>query len=269
MILPYDDELIVNDVRMSREGASSRSRLAVVRRTPRSWVAQEAGFQTTGIQLSSDIQVADLAEHTLTRFSEPQLRFEQLTDNAMRHQFWERVLGREINDSINVIESRTETAQVSSIEGIGHNIARKEWWVTFTVSPTTIVQAGIWDDPVYGLWDSTVHLGEVGANGIYRSSNTVRGPDCFGHRLGECGQSEFHVDGAASHRSQTERRHCGDQYDVRCRCSLSFAAWCQRSVAFRVQPVSCEQLRRPENPSVVDRHGQFHWRESRESERAS
>ena len=55
----------------------------------------------------------------------------------------------------NVIETRTQTAQVSTIEGVSHAVEDMSWVITVNLSPTTVIQAGIWDDAVYGLWDST------------------------------------------------------------------------------------------------------------------
>jgi hypothetical protein len=77
----------------------------------------------------------------------------------MQHGLWDRVLARDINDIVQVIESRTETSQVSSVEGISHSIARDgSWTVTLAVAPSSLVQAGVLDDPVYGLLDSTAIL---------------------------------------------------------------------------------------------------------------
>ncbi len=155
--LPFDKDLIVNDVRLSRTGGVEQIAVSQVSQDAYgSRSAGKAGFlQTTDIQLSTDVQVLSLAEDILARFSEPQLRFENLTDNAMRHGFWDRVLAREIGDSVNVIESRTQTAQVSTIEGITHDFGDNQWRVTFSLSPTTVVQAGVWDDPDFGQWDET------------------------------------------------------------------------------------------------------------------
>lgn len=149
--LVFDDTLILNDIRLTRIGG--------VEQSASSQDSQDAyGVRSrveTDIQLSTDGQVLGFAENLLDRSSEPVLRLEQLVDNAMQHRLWNQVLQRELTDVTNVIETRTQTAQVSTIEGISHASSDMSWVITVNLSPTTIIQAGIWDDAVYGLWDST------------------------------------------------------------------------------------------------------------------
>jgi hypothetical protein len=153
--LVFDDNLILNDVHLTRTGGTEQ-------------VATDSGSQTqygirstseTDIQLVSDGAVLDRATEQVRRYAHPVLRLESLVDNAMQHGLWDRVLVRDINDIVKVIESRTATSQISSIEGISYDIGRDgSWTVTLAVAPSSLVIAGILDDSVYGLLDSTAIL---------------------------------------------------------------------------------------------------------------
>lgn len=154
VVIVVDDDLIFNDIRLMRDGGVEQ-------------VASDGSSQNsygvrslaeTGIQLSDDTQVGDLASVLLERYAQPAPRLESLVDNAMQHHHWERVLARELNDYALAIETRTATAQVSTIEGIVHSIGQDTWTVTLSLSPTVIEQAGILDDATYGLLDSTAIL---------------------------------------------------------------------------------------------------------------
>jgi hypothetical protein len=153
--LTFDDNLILNDVHLTRSGGTEQ-------------VAVDTGSQTqygirssseTDIQLVTDTAVLSRAQEQVLRYAQPVLRLEGLVDNAMKHSLWERVLVRDINDIVKVIESRTATSQISSIEGISHDIGRDgSWTVTLAVAPSSLIVAGILDDPTYGLLDSTAIL---------------------------------------------------------------------------------------------------------------
>jgi hypothetical protein len=151
----FSDSLILNDVHLTRTGGTEQ-------------VATDSGSQTqygtrsiseTDIQLASDSAVLARATEQVRRYARPVLRLESLVDNAMQHGLWDRVLVRDLNDIVKVVESRTATSQISSIEGISHDIGRDgSWTVTLAVSPSTLVIAGILDDATYGLLDSTAIL---------------------------------------------------------------------------------------------------------------
>jgi len=150
-----NDDLILNDVHLTRTGG--------VEQVATDGLSQnEFGIRSsseTDIQLVSDAEVLARAQLQVQRYARPVLRLESLVDNAMQHGYWDRVLVRDINDIVSVVESRTETSQVSSVEGIAHDIARDgSWTVTLAVSPSFLVLAGILDDPTYGLLDSTAIL---------------------------------------------------------------------------------------------------------------
>jgi hypothetical protein len=150
------DDLILNDVHLTRIGG--------VEQVAEDLFSQaEFGLRSvseTDIQLASDGAVLSRAELQVSRYASPVLRLESLVDDAMQHGLWDQVLARDINDIVQVLESRTATAQVSSVEGIAHSIGRDgSWTVTLNVAPSALVSAGILDDATYGLLDSTAILG--------------------------------------------------------------------------------------------------------------
>ena len=154
VVIVCDDELILNDVHLTREGGVEQVATDLSSQN-------EFGIRSTaetGIQLSDDTQVLARADVTLLKYAQPVQRLAQLADDAMQHEHWDRVLARELNDYALAIETRTATAQVSSIEGISHSWPPNEWWVTLDMSPTIVEQAGILDDTTYGLLDSTAIL---------------------------------------------------------------------------------------------------------------
>jgi hypothetical protein len=158
IVLDCSDDLILNDVHLTRVGGTEQiaedldSQAEFGIRSSRS-------SAETDIQLTSDGAVLTRAELQVTRYANPVLRLESLIDNAMQHDLWDRVLIRDISDTVLVKESRTGTEQVSSLEGIAHEIRRDgTWTVTLSVAPGQIVQAGILDDATYGLLDSTAIL---------------------------------------------------------------------------------------------------------------
>lgn len=153
--LVCNDDLILNDVHLTRVGGAEQIATDLESQA-------EFGIRSsaeTDIQLSSDGAVLDRANRQILRYANPVLRLESLVDNAMQHEFWDQVFARDINDIVRVIESRTETDQGSSVEGIAHEIGRDgTWTVTLNVAPALIITAGILDDPTYGLLDSTAIL---------------------------------------------------------------------------------------------------------------
>lgn len=152
--LSFDDSNILNDVRLTSVGGTEQ---AVFDETSQARYGIRSRVESD-IQLSSDSQTLSFADNLLTRYAEPRLRLTQLLDNGMKHQLWERVLGRELSDAVTVIETRTATSQVSLMEGIHHDIPSEEWNVTVAVSPTVIEIAGVLDDATFGLLDSTAIL---------------------------------------------------------------------------------------------------------------
>jgi hypothetical protein len=156
IVVVLDDSLILNDVHLTRTGG--------VEQIAEDLFSQnEFGTRSSAeqdIQLATDGAVLTRAELQVSRYANPVLRIEGLIDNAMQHEFWDRVLVRDINDIVLVKESRTQTEQVSSVEGIAHSIGRDgTWTVTLSLAPSALVTAGILDDATFGLLDSTAILG--------------------------------------------------------------------------------------------------------------
>jgi hypothetical protein len=153
--LTFDDNLILNDVHLTRTGGTEQVAIDTSSQT-------QYGIRSsseTDIQLVTDDAVLSRAQEQVLRYAQPVLRIEGLVDNAMKHSLWDQVLMRDINDIAKIIESRTSTSQISSIEGISHDIGRDgSWTVTLAVAPSTLVIAGILDDPTYGLLNTTAIL---------------------------------------------------------------------------------------------------------------
>lgn len=155
--LAYSDQTLINDVRLTREGGVEQ-------------VAQDAtsigkyyirSLVESGIQLGTDAEVADMAFDLVQRFKDPVLRIEDLADNAMRHQLWDRVLNLDLQDRILVKKNPKGSSQISQdsiIEGVQHDVSSETWTTTFRVSPAAAGAKGVLDDPTYGLLDSTAYL---------------------------------------------------------------------------------------------------------------
>jgi hypothetical protein len=154
LTLTFDDSLILNDVHMTRTDGVEM--VAVDQHS-----IDQYGLRShaeSDLQLATDGEVQARADLMAERYGQPDLRVERLVDNAMKHLLWDRVLPRDINDLAKVVESRTETAQVSSIEGIHHDIGPAEWTITLSVAPATITAFSFLDDPS-GILDDTAILG--------------------------------------------------------------------------------------------------------------
>jgi len=148
----FDKSLILNDVRLTREGGTEQ----VVQDNASYLKYNSRPKVETGVPLSDDAQVLDLAQRYIDRYHEPELRIEGLVDNAMQHGFWERVLDRELADLVLVSESQTDLAQVSAIEGVSHEIGQDTWVVSFRVSPTVVENYARLDDAAFRLDDNFI-----------------------------------------------------------------------------------------------------------------
>jgi hypothetical protein len=148
----FDKSLILNDVRLTREGGTEQVVQDNASYLKYNWRTKV----DSGLPLSDDAQVLDLAQRYIDRYHEPELRIEGLIDNAMQHRFWERVLDRELGDLVSVSESETDLAQVSAIEGIAHDIGQDTWVVSLRVSPTVVENYARLDDPAFRLDDNFI-----------------------------------------------------------------------------------------------------------------
>jgi hypothetical protein len=150
----FDKSLILNDVHLTREGGTEQ----VVQDTSSYQQYNWRSKVETGLPLSDDAQVLDLAQSYVDRYHEPQLRIEGLVDNAMKHRLWDRVLNRELGDLVSVSETQTGVVQFSVVEGIAHDFDFRQgsWTVTFRVSPTAVENYARLDDPAFRLDDNFI-----------------------------------------------------------------------------------------------------------------
>jgi hypothetical protein len=152
LTLVFDKSLILNDVRLTREGGTEQVVTDGVSYQHYNWRTKVE----TGLPLSDDAQVLDLAQQYVDRYHDPELRVEGLVDNAMQHRFWDRVLDRELGDLVVVSESETNITQVSAMEGVGHEWTQDTWVVSLRVSPTVVENYARFDDPAFRLDDNFI-----------------------------------------------------------------------------------------------------------------
>jgi hypothetical protein len=150
--LVFDKSLILNDVRLTREGGVEQVVQDSASYLKYNWRTKVE----TDLPLSDDLQVLDLAQRYIDRYHEPDLRIEGLVDDGMQHRLWDQILDRELGDLMLVQESRTDTAQVSALEGIHHDIEQDTWVVSVRVSPTVVENYARLDDPAFRLDDNFI-----------------------------------------------------------------------------------------------------------------
>jgi hypothetical protein len=151
--LVFDDQLIVNDARLTRDGGTEQVAMSSSSQTR----FGRRSFVESGIQLSTDNEVSDFAQELVGKYGEPVLRIEGLADNALQHELWGSVLSRELRDRVLIVKhpvGSSTLSQDSYIEGISHDApGGGEWRTTLRVSPAAGEAAFILDDPVYGVLD--------------------------------------------------------------------------------------------------------------------
>jgi hypothetical protein len=159
----FDDTLIINEARLTRTGGVEQVAQNAASATKYGTAA--TNFRTlseSDVLLSTDNQVSDLATWTVNTFGEPAQRIEAIQDNAMGHDRWDYLLARELGDAVLVEKTpmgSTQISQRSFLEGISHAWAIDEWRSSVNVSPAGNITPWIWDDSVYGVWDSTTIWG--------------------------------------------------------------------------------------------------------------
>jgi hypothetical protein len=156
--LVFDDQLIVNDARLTRTGGTEQvatSSSSQTRYGRRSLVESD-------VQLSTDNAVSDFAQELVGKYSEPVLRIEGLADNALQHELWASVLSRELRDRVLIVKHPVGSSTISQdsyIEGIAHDVpGGGEWRTTLRVSPAAAESRWILDDAAFSLLDSTTIL---------------------------------------------------------------------------------------------------------------
>lgn len=139
----YDDQLIVNDVQVTRDGGITQivgdptSQTRYLRRTK----------VFDGMLYSTDLEARDLANWYLTHYKDPQLRatnmrLEPTAGNEATH--FPQVLGRELMDRVTVRRRPQNLGaaidQDALIEGINHDVTAVEWRTTWNLSPAETQQ---------------------------------------------------------------------------------------------------------------------------------
>ena len=145
---------IRNDVRLTRTGGVEQVATDEISKHefgPRSLVQGD-------VQLVTDGAVLALAEHIRDKFAFPSLRIEGIDDLAMSHDQWDQVLPLEINDAVNVKESRLALSQVSRIQRRHdeYDAAVNSYALSFQVSPTTVENYARLDDSNFRLDDNFI-----------------------------------------------------------------------------------------------------------------
>lgn len=153
---PYDDQLIYNDVRRTREGgveqsAEDATSISSYFRKPHS---------ESGLVMSTDAQARALAVIFLERYKEPQQRVDGLTinpDNAPIEQ-WPLVLGLRILDRITVVRTPQEIGDPISqdywVQGMRHSWRSMAWRTTYYLTPVDEFEFFTFDDLALGLFDT-------------------------------------------------------------------------------------------------------------------
>jgi hypothetical protein len=149
--LVFDDQLIVNDARLARTGGTQQ---VAVNSTSQTRYGTRSLVESD-IQLTTDNEVLDFANEVLGKYAEPVLRIEGLEDNALGHEFWGNVLGRELRDRVLIIKhpmGSSTLSQDSYIEGLAHEApGGGEWRTTLRVSPVDAEAWFVWGTSRWGV----------------------------------------------------------------------------------------------------------------------
>jgi len=158
----FDDNLIFNDVRMTRLGGVEQ-------------VASDAPSQVNyfmrTISFSNTLHVIDnnaqsMASYLLNRYKQPFLEVVgmQLDGTADPSNLWPQILGREIGDVITVRRrppgGGQPIEQVSAIQGISmaYSAQNNDWLAAWWLNATDQTRYWILGDPVMGLLGTTSQL---------------------------------------------------------------------------------------------------------------
>lgn len=151
----YDDQLIFNDVRRTREGGVEQSA-----EDPESIDSYfRRSHSQTGLLMTTDAEAHDLAQVFLERYREPVQRIDDLDLDPSNNVglMWPQVLGRRILDRITVERTPQELGdpitQDLLIQGIKHSYVMFKWTTTYYVTPADDFDFFTLDDPVHGVLD--------------------------------------------------------------------------------------------------------------------
>lgn len=133
----YDDQLIFNDVRRTREDGAEQS--AEDNDSIASYFRKVSSL--TGLVMDSDAVAKDLARVFLRRYKDPILRIESLVVDPGNNpeNLYPEVLGRRILDRVTVKRTPQQVGsaieQELLIQGIRHEYRTGAWRTTFYVTP--------------------------------------------------------------------------------------------------------------------------------------
>lgn len=154
----YDDQLIYNDVRRTRDGGAEQS----VEDPPSIVAYFRKTNSETGLCMATDTIARDIATVVLQRYKEPQLRIDSLVVDPgnNRTNLYPEVLGRRILDRVTVIRTPQETGSAITqellIQGIHHQFSLGNWQTTFYVTPTDSFEFFTLDSATLGELDVDV-----------------------------------------------------------------------------------------------------------------
>lgn len=143
---------IRNDIRLTRTGGIEQ----ISADTTSQHEFGTRSLVRSDVQLVTDGAVLVLADFIRDKFAFPSLRIEGIDDLAMAHDQWDQVLPLEINDAVNVKESRLALSQVSRIQRRHDEYDGESYAIGFQVAPTTIENYARLDDSNFKLDDNFI-----------------------------------------------------------------------------------------------------------------
>ncbi|MFI7643746.1 hypothetical protein [Nonomuraea sp. NPDC049400] len=149
-----DDQLLINDVSVSRSGKS------VTRVVDQSSIDENEGTYAASIDtlLYSDTEALDRAAYTVTTYGHPQPRAGQISVDAHSvGTVWDQLLASEIGQRIQItgLPSEAPAATVDLwCEGVADVIGDGTWSFVLDTSPVRDTPVFILDDPTYGTLDN-------------------------------------------------------------------------------------------------------------------
>ncbi|MEV3980807.1 hypothetical protein [Nonomuraea sp. NPDC049758] len=149
-----DDQLLVNDVTVSRSGQT------VTRVIDQVSIAENEGVYAGSLDtlLYSDTDALDRAAYTLSTYGHPQPRAGQISVDA--HSLgtvWDQMLGSDIGQRISITGLPAEAPSTSLAlwcEGVADTITDSTWRFVLDTSPVRDTPLFILDDAVYGTLDN-------------------------------------------------------------------------------------------------------------------
>lgn len=153
---PLDDQLLANDVTLTRPGGGS------ARATDATSIAAYGVYAPGDRQLllTTDGELLDAANYMLGQASQPQPRGDRVTlDPLTSPQLWPALLAADLGDEFTVTGLPAQAANPSAallIEQYTASVSTDAATVTLDTAAADLTTYGILDDPVFGLLDNSV-----------------------------------------------------------------------------------------------------------------